>query len=250
MIHASWLRSLSVHSGSTRTPRTSACAASSITTLHNRKRAVISLYLRRKPWRVPGHRQTSVVRLRPPPSDTDALCASTRHACDQLFLDRPHSQWRLCEIFLRRYSRVTSAHSGRGFTLFGACLAAKAYRGARKGRSSQPLLELLHLHRLVFEDSRVPAFEPLSPGGADPSAASRKTSSYRPTSGPHLLPAFSTREDTPSHGGGTSTPYNELRGLLLWPLGSTSTPRWLPNVPVLLMYQSRSDKPKDASRMV
>ena len=79
-----------------------------------------------KPWRLPGRCQASFVGV---------ACPSTRHACDQLDLDRPHSQWRLCEIFLRRYSRVTSTYSGRGFTLFGACLAAKTHRDAKKGRS-------------------------------------------------------------------------------------------------------------------
>ena len=127
----------------------------------------------------------------PTPAPSSSARASTRHACDQLVLDRPHSQWRLCEIFLRRYSRVTSAQSGRGFTVrsMQKCQEGPVVvqSSADETGSTQPLLKLLHLHRLVSDEPRVPAFEPLSPSVAQARLAAH------PFSGHHSGPTFSSR---------------------------------------------------------
>ena len=62
--------------------------------------------------------------------------------------------------FCLRCSSVTSAWSGSGFTLEGACLAAKAKSGARKGRSKSSALHT-NASLPVPEQASVPSFEPL-----------------------------------------------------------------------------------------
>ena len=67
---------------------------------------------------------------------------------------------------------VTRAYSGSGFTLFGACLAAKANRGARRGlpqsrapqtNAAQSFLEFLSRRSLVQQPSSHWALEAPSP---------------------------------------------------------------------------------------
>ena len=70
----------------------------------------------------------------PMPTPSSSACASTRHACDQLVLDRPHSQWRLRNLSAKvfqshQWERLDTVWSMSGCKDVQSCQQGSKLRG-------------------------------------------------------------------------------------------------------------------------